>query len=109
MTKIKLPPTPESRSIVVERKSLDLDELLNAPDKATIMREMTMNDFIKQMISTQKVQQKELADKLGMKSQSGVIQALQRDMRMSMVLRFLGALDCELIVKHNGDEVAIVD
>jgi len=48
---------------------------------------------------------------LGMKSQSGVSQALSRDMKTSMLLRFLESMDCELVVKDKttGEEYAITD
>ena len=43
---------------------------------------------------------------LGMKHQSGVSQALSRDMKTSMLLRFLESMDCELIIrdKKTGTE-----
>lgn len=72
---------------------------------------MQANEVIKTLMSNKKITQGEITQRLGMKSQSGVSQALSRDMKTSMLLRFLESMDCELIVKDKttGEEYAITD
>lgn len=67
---------------------------------------MKATETIKTLMSEKKIGQKDMQVQLNMKSQSGVSQALQRDMRVSMLLRFLSVLDCELIIRDRatGDE-----
>ncbi len=70
---------------------------------------MTVNDTIKNLMSNKNITQGELTKRLGMKSQSGVSQALNRDMKVSMLIRFLNTLDCELVIrdKDSGEEYQI--
>jgi len=72
---------------------------------------MQANEVIKTLMSNKKITQGEITQRLGMKSQSGVSQALSRDMKTSMLLRFLESMDCELVVKDKttGEEYAITD
>lgn len=72
---------------------------------------MQANEVIKTLMSNKKITQGEITQRLGMKSQSGVSQALSRDMKTSMLLRFLESMDCELVVKDQttGEEYAITD
>lgn len=67
---------------------------------------MQANEVVKALMSDQKITQGEMTGLLGMKSQSGVSQALNRDMRISMLIRFLDCMDCELVVreKRSGAE-----
>ena len=46
--------------------------------------------------------QVEMREKMEMKSQSGVSQALNRDMKISMLIRFLKVMDCSLTVTDNS-------
>ena len=70
---------------------------------------MQATEIIKSLMSKKKITQGEITQRLGMKSQSGVSQALARDMKTSMLLRFLGSMDCEVIVrdKATGEEYEI--
>ena len=52
---------------------------------------MQANEVIKNLMA-----QKEI------KSQSGVSQALNRDMKISMLIRFLKVMDCSLTVTDNS-------
>ena len=72
---------------------------------------MQANEVIKTLMSNKKITQGEITQRLGMKSQSGVSQAFSRDMKTSMLLRFLESMDCELVVKDKttGEEYAITD
>lgn len=72
---------------------------------------MQATEIIKSLMSKKKITQGEITQRLGMKSQSGVSQALARDMKTSMLLRFLGSMDCEVIVrdKTTGEEYEITE
>ena len=72
---------------------------------------MQATEIIKSLMSKKKITQGEITQRLGMKSQSGVSQALARDMKTSMLLRFLGSMDCEVIVrdKATGEEYEITE
>lgn len=72
---------------------------------------MQANEVVKGLMSDKKITQGEITKLLGMKSQSGVSQALSRDMKISMLIRFLDCMDCELIVrdKASGTEHTIAD
>lgn len=60
---------------------------------------MQANEVVKGLMSDKKITQGEITKMLGMKSQSGVSQALSRDMKISMLIRFLDCMDCELVVR----------
>jgi hypothetical protein len=72
---------------------------------------MTVNDTIKTLMSGKNITQGEITKRLGMKSQSGVSQALNRDMKVSMLIRFLNTLDCDLVIrdKESGKEYMVVE
>ena len=72
---------------------------------------MQTKSIIKTLMVNKNVTQIEITNMLGMKSQSGVSQALSRDMKMSMLLRFLDCLGCELIVRDTatGEEHRITE
>lgn len=72
---------------------------------------MQANEVIRTIMKDKKISQGEVTQLLGMKSQSGVSQALSRDMRASMILRFLSALDCKLTVTDTitGEEYEITE
>lgn len=72
---------------------------------------MQANEVVKGLMSDKKITQGEITKLLGTKSQSGVSQALSRDMKISMLIRFLDCMDCELIVrdKASGTEHTITD
>ncbi len=70
---------------------------------------MQANEVVKALMSEKKITQGEITKLLGMKSQSGVSQALNRDMKTSMLIRFLACMDCELVIrdKSSGKECTI--
>ena len=72
---------------------------------------MQANEGVKGLMSDKKITQGEITKMLGMKSQSGVSQALSRDMKISMLIRFLDCMDCELVVrdKTSGTEHTITE
>ena len=72
---------------------------------------MQATEVIKHIMSQKKITQGEITQRLGMKSQSGVSQALARDMKISMLFRFLNCMDCEIIVrdKNTGEEHHITE
>ena len=55
---------------------------------------MKANDIVKSIMSEKGLTQGDLTKILGVKSQSGVSQALNRDMRISTLTRFLSTLGC---------------
>lgn len=65
---------------------------------------MEINEIIKTLMGDKNITQGEITKLLGMKSQSGVSQALNRDMKISMVLRFLKCMNCELIVRDKNSK-----
>ncbi len=58
---------------------------------------MQANEVIKNLMAQKEITQTEMREKMEMKSQSGVSQALNRDMKISMLIRFLK--DCSLTVR----------
>ncbi len=72
---------------------------------------MQANEVVKGLMSDKKITQGEITKMLGMKSQSGVSQALSRDMKISMLIRFLDCMGCELVVrdKTSGTEHTITE
>lgn len=50
---------------------------------------MQANEVIKNLMAQKEITQTEMREKMEMKSQSGVSQALNRDMKISMLIRFL--------------------
>lgn len=68
---------------------------------------MKANDIVKSIMEEKGLTQGELTKILGVKSQSGVSQALNRDMRISTLARFLSILDCELVIRHDGREFKV--
>ncbi|MCC8356974.1 MAG: hypothetical protein LJU34_03855 [Oscillospiraceae bacterium] len=60
---------------------------------------MNASKTIKTLMTDKGIAQKDMQSKLDMKSQSGVGQALNRDMRISMLIRFLNVLNCDLIIR----------
>lgn len=60
---------------------------------------MNANETIKEIMIKKEISQNAIQNKLGMKSQSGVSQALRRDMRVSMLFRFMNVLGCDLIIR----------
>lgn len=70
---------------------------------------MQSGEVVKALMKEKEIKQSEIAELLGMKSPSGVSQALARDMKTSMILRFLNCMDCELIVrdKATGNEYLV--
>jgi len=59
---------------------------------------MQANEVVKTIMSQKEITQGEITKRMGMKSQSGVSQALNRDMKISMLIRFLNSMDCTLTV-----------
>ena len=72
---------------------------------------MQATEVVKSLMNHKKITQGEITQRLGMKSQSGVSQALARDMKISMLLRFVSCMDCEIIVrdKNTGEEHLVTE
>lgn len=62
---------------------------------------MQANEVVKNLMAQKEITQTEMREKLAMKSQSGVSQALNRDMKISMLIRFLNQMDCSLTITDN--------
>jgi antitoxin component HigA of HigAB toxin-antitoxin module len=72
---------------------------------------MKANSVIKTVMKNRSLTQKDLTTLLQTKSQSAVSGALNRDMKISTLLRFLSILDCQLIIKDNttGEDYKITN
>lgn len=68
---------------------------------------MKATEIIKSIMSSKGINQGEITTMLGMKSQSAVSQALNRDIKISTLARFLKVLDCELVIKHGDKEFTV--
>lgn len=86
-----------------------IEEQIKRDNAATKQKSLNSREIIKCVMESEQVSQGQLKEKLEMKSQSGVSQALQRDMRVSMVLRFLKVLNCKLVVEHDGDRYEVTE
>lgn len=60
---------------------------------------MKAKDVIKKVMSEKEITQIMITEMMGMQSQSAVSGALNRDMKISTLNRFLSALDCELVIR----------
>ncbi|MFV0552939.1 MAG: helix-turn-helix domain-containing protein [Anaerorhabdus sp.] len=60
---------------------------------------MQANEVVKEILKEKNINQGELTELLGMKYQSGVSQALNRDMKISMLSRFAEVLKCEVVFR----------
>lgn len=63
---------------------------------------MKVNDTVKAIMSQKNMTQGEFTKILGVKSQSGVSAALNRDMRVSTLANFLRVLGCELVIRDTS-------
>lgn len=72
---------------------------------------MKANDTVKFIMSSKGITQETLMKSLGVKSQSGISQTLNRDMRISSLVRFLSAMSCEVVIKDkdSGLEYTVDD
>ena len=108
MARIKLPAVTEEPKVmkVVDAESCESCESCESRESREAME---VNQIIKHIMDTKHVSQTDMKDLLEMKSQSGVSQALRRDMKISMVLRFLKALDCKLIIEHGDNRYEVTE
>lgn len=60
---------------------------------------MQANEIVKEVLREKNINQGEFTELLGMKYQSGVSQALNRDMKISMLARFADVLNCEVVFR----------
>ena len=60
---------------------------------------MQANEIVKAILKEKNISQGEITELLGMKYQSGVSQALNRDMKISMLSRFAEVLNCEVVFR----------
>ena len=60
---------------------------------------MTAANAVRELMKRRSVTQAELAEKVGMKNQSNVSEALKRDMRVSVFVRFVDALGYKLVIE----------
>ena len=60
---------------------------------------MTAANAVRELMKRRNVTQTELAEKVGMKNQSNVSEALKRDMRVSVFVRFVDALGYKLVIE----------
>lgn len=65
---------------------------------------MQANEIVKEVLKEKNINQGEFTELLGMKYQSGVSQALSRDMKISMLSRFADVLGCEVVFRDKSSE-----
>lgn len=67
-------------------------------------------EIVKKMMTTKKASGAVLAEKLGYKTASAVTNRLQsKTMTVEKLIELLGALDCELVIRHKmGDKESFV-
>lgn len=72
---------------------------------------MKAKEIIKQVMTEKEITQVMITDMMHMNSQSAVSGALNRDMKISTLNRFLAALDCKLVIKDTktGNEFKVED
>lgn len=63
---------------------------------------MKANEIVKDIMSRKNITQAELTEMLNLKTQSAVSGVLNRDMKTSTLVKFLSALDCELIIRDTA-------
>lgn len=70
---------------------------------------MKAKDIIKTVMTDRRITQGDITKLMDMKSQSAVSGALNRDMKITTLNRFLSALDCELVIKDKktGQEYTV--
>ena len=64
---------------------------------------MKANEIVKNIMSNKNITQSELTKMLNFKAQSAVSGVLNRDMKVSTLVKFLSALDCELVIRNKTD------
>lgn len=72
---------------------------------------MKASDIIKSVMGQRGLTQGDLTIKMNLKSQSAVSGSLNRDMKISTLVKFLNCMDCELVVrdKASGTEHTITE
>ena len=67
---------------------------------------MKANEIVKSIMWDKHITQSELSKMLDFKTQSSVSWVLNRDMKVSTLVKFLSVLDCELVIrsKETGKE-----
>ena len=68
---------------------------------------MKATDIVKAIMGNKGINQQEITKMMGMKSQSAVSQALNRDMKISTLVRFLNTLDCHLVIRYGDTEYEV--
>lgn len=60
---------------------------------------MTTNEVVRQVMNSRNFTNQILATKLGYKHPSGVSERFRSDMRVSILLKMLDTMECELVVR----------
>lgn len=68
---------------------------------------MKAGEIVKNILTDKKMNQNDLTQLLGMQSQSAVSQALNRNLKVATLVRFLSALDCELVIRNGNKEFKV--
>ncbi len=105
MNKIKLPAVTEDPNATKVVKVVSVESRKSCES----CEQMAMNEIIKQIMREKHLAQYDMQQLLEMRSQSGVSQALRRDMKISMVLRFLNVLGCKLIVEYDDRQYEVIE
>ena len=72
---------------------------------------MKAKEIIKSVMTNRHITQGDITKLMNMKSQSNVSGALNRDMKITTLNRFLATLNCELVIrdKNTGEEYTVDD
>lgn len=72
---------------------------------------MKASDVIKSIMGKHSITQSDMVTMMNVKSQSAISGALNRDMKISTVIRFLTCMDCELVIrdKASGQEYSVTE
>lgn len=68
---------------------------------------MKANNIVKSVMANKGITQEMLTKMIGVKTQSAVSGALNRDMKISTLVRFLNTLDCHLIIRYGDTEYEV--
>lgn len=72
---------------------------------------MKANVVVKSIMRDKHITQADLTTMLNMKNQSSISGVLNRDMKVSTLVKFLSVLDCEVVIKDSstGSEYTITE
>lgn len=105
------PSSPKTKKPEKSKKTVDSPDMIcyNTNERMKGGITMTASEAIKGIAKSSGITQREIAELCGLKGQTNVSEALRHDMRVSMLVRLAGALNCEvrIVDKNSGNEIAV--